>query len=385
MIARRRSIRASSRRPIMLTADIVTSDGPDLRAHLTAVPRGPRTRSLDAFAKAWFKLTHRDMGPKIQRYLGPLRSPPRSRSCGRTPCLLSTTRHRRQRHRGPQGEDSSSSGLSASRARHDGLGLGGDLPGERTSRGGRQRRPDPVGASEATGRSNQPGQLARVLEVLEGVQRDFNEAQSGDKQVSLADLIVLGGSAAVEKAARDAGHEVVVPFTPGRTDATQEWTDVESFAALEPNADGFRNYLGKGAQVPAEHLLVDRAALMTLTAPELTVLVGGMRALKANFDGSDLGVFTDRPGTLTTDFFVNVVDMATKWEPVDEDEATFVGRDRATGEAKWTGSRVDLVFGSNSQLRALAEVYASDDSQDKFVADFVAAWSKVMDLDRFDV
>jgi catalase-peroxidase len=225
-----------------------------------------------------------------------------------------------------------------------------------------------------------------VLRTLEGIQREFNGSQAGGaKQVSLADLIVLGGCAAVEQAARNAGHDVEVPFAPGRTDASQEQTDVESFAVLEPAADGFRNYLGKLQPRLAEHHLVDRASLLTLTAPEMTVLVGGMRVLNTNYDRSSLGRFTGRPEMLTNDFFVNLLDMGTEWKATSESEDTFQGRDRRTGELKWTGSRFDLVFGSNSQLRALAEVYGSDDSQQKFVRDFVAAWDKVMNLDRFDL
>lgn len=222
-----------------------------------------------------------------------------------------------------------------------------------------------------------------MLAKLESVQQDFNA--KGGRQVSLADVIVLGGCAAVEKAARDAGISIEVPFTPGRTDATQEMTDVESFAVLEPTADGFRNYLGKGQVRPAEHLLVDKANLLTLSAPEMTVLVGGMRALNANYDQSDLGVLTSRPGTLTNDFFVNLLDIDTVWTPTSDTEETFEGRDRTTGAVKWTASRADLVFGSNSQLRALAEVYASADAGEKFARDFIAAWNKVMMLDRFDV
>ena len=224
-----------------------------------------------------------------------------------------------------------------------------------------------------------------MLRTLEGIQQAFNGAQAGGKQVSLADLIVLGGCAAVEQAAKNAGHDVQVPFTPGRTDASQEQTDVESFAVLEPTADGFRNYLGKGHRLPAEYLLIDRANLLTLSAPEMTVLVGGLRVLGANFQQSPLGVFTATPESLTNDFFVNLLDLGTTWKATSEDAETFEGRDRATGELKWTGSRVDLVFGSNSELRALAEVYASDDAQEKFVRDFVAAWDKVMNLDRFDL
>jgi catalase-peroxidase len=231
---------------------------------------------------------------------------------------------------------------------------------------------------------NQPAQLANVLETFEDVQKEFNAAQTGGKKVSLADLIVLGGCAAVEQAAKKAGHDVQVPFTPGRTDASQDQTDIESFAVLEPAADGFRNYL-KAAYTSPEEMLVDRAQLLTLTAPEMTVLVGGMRALNANFGQSQHGVFTKRPGTLTNDFFVNLVDMGTVWKAVSEAEDVFEGRDRATGELKWTGTRVDLVFGSHSQLRALAEVYACADSKEAFVKDFVAAWTKVMNLDRYDL
>ena len=227
--------------------------------------------------------------------------------------------------------------------------------------------------------------LAKVLRTLEGIQKEFNGSQSGGKKVSLADLIVLGGCAAVEKAAKNAGHHVQVPFSPGRTDATQEQTDVDTFAVLEPIADGFRNYLKGRYTLSPEEFLIDKAQLLTLTAPEMTVLVGGMRALNANVGQSELGVFTRRPGTLTNDFFVNLLDMGTKWQPSATSEGVFEGRDRATGEPKWTGTRVDLVFGSNSQLRAIAEVYASDDAQEKFVRDFVAAWTKVMNLDRFDL
>ena len=233
---------------------------------------------------------------------------------------------------------------------------------------------------------NHPEQLATVLRTLEGIQQAFNAAQAGGKQVSLADLIVLAGAARpCEKAAKDAGFDVEVPFRPGRADASQEQTDVESFAALEPTADGFRNYLGKGNRLPAEYLLIDKANLLTLSAPEMTVLVGGLRVLGANYQQSPLGVFTTAPGALTNDFFVNLLDMGTTWQPTAQDANTFEGRDAATGQVKWTGSRVDLIFGSNSELRALAEVYASDDAKEKFVRDFVAAWDKVMNLDRFDL
>jgi catalase-peroxidase len=232
---------------------------------------------------------------------------------------------------------------------------------------------------------NNPTELAHVLGVLEKIQQDFNRSRTDGVRVSLADLIVLGGCAAVEKAARDAGYDITVPFEPGRTDASQEQTDVESFQWLEPKADGFRNYLSEKAYRPAEELLIDKAQLLTLTAPEMTVLVGGMRALNANYDGSSLGILTDRPGLLTNDFFVNLLDMGTVWKAVDSASQVFEGRDRATGELKWTASRFDLIFGANSQLRAIAEVYACDDAQEKFVRDFVAAWHKVMSLDRFDL
>jgi len=232
---------------------------------------------------------------------------------------------------------------------------------------------------------NQPAQLKTVLGKLEGIQKEFNNSQSGEKKVSLADLIVLGGCAAVEQAAKNAGHDVSVPFTPGRTDASQDQTEVESFAVLEPVADGFRNYLKTKYAVSAEELLVDRAQLLTLTAPEMTVLVGGMRALNSNFEKSRHGVFTSRPETLTNDFFVNLLDMRTEWKATSEDEEVFEGRDRISGELKWTGTRVDLIFGSNSQLRAIAEVYGCEDSEEKFVHDFVAVWNKVMNLDRFDL
>jgi len=234
-------------------------------------------------------------------------------------------------------------------------------------------------------RNDQPDQLSSVLETLEGIQKGFNDGQSGGKRVSLADLIVLGGCAAVELAAKTAGYEIEVPFTPGRSDASQEQTNVETFSVLEPVADGFRNYLKSKFSLSAEELLVDRAQLLTLTAPEMTVLIGGLRVLNANFQQSRHGVFTRQPGTLTNDFFVNLLDMGTVWEPISEDKDVFEGSDHTTGESKWTATRVDLVFGSNSQLRALAEVNASDDSKEKFIQDFVKAWNKVMNLDRFDL
>jgi catalase-peroxidase len=232
---------------------------------------------------------------------------------------------------------------------------------------------------------NNPAELGKVLQTLEEIQTEFNSSQSNGKRVSLADVIVLGGCAAVEEAAKNAGHDVQVPFSPGRTDASQEQTDVDSFAVLEPTADGFRNYLQKGHELSSEHLLVDKAFMLTLSAPEMTALLGGMRVLNANVGQSEFGVFTDRPETLTNDFFVNLLDIATEWKATSDTEDVFEGRDRGTGELKWTGSRVDLVFGSNSELRAIAEVYGSDDAEQKFVRDFVAAWDKVMNLDRFDL
>ena len=274
------------------------------------------------------------------------------------------------------------SGLSDRRAGLDRLGVGLDLPRLRQARRG-ERGTYPSCAAEGLG-GQSAGPTGAVLETLEGIQTAFNAAQSGGKKVSLADLIVLGGCAAVEQAAQKGGHRVEVPFTPGRTDASQEQTDVPSFAYLEPVADGFRNYLKGRYSVSAEELLVDRAQLLTLTAPEMTVLVGGMRALDANFGQSGHGVFTQRPGTLTNDFFVNLLDMGTAWKAT-SDENVFEGRDRKSGELKWTGTRVDLIFGSHSQLRALAEVYACDGSQQRFVRDFVAAWNKMMNLDRFDL
>jgi catalase-peroxidase len=334
----------------------------------------------DAFARAWFKLTHRDMGPVV-RYLGP--EVPAETLLWQDP--IPALKH-------PLVDDADiaalkqqvlASGLSVSQLVSVAWAAASSFRGsdKRGGANGARIRLEPQIGWEV----NHPDQLRTVLRTLEGIQSSFNAAAAGGKQVSLADLIVLAGGAAVEKAARDAGFDVSVPFTPGRADASQEQTDVESFAALEPKADGFRNYLGKGNRLPAEYLLIDKANLLTLSAPELTVLVGGLRVLGANFDGSRLGVFTTAPGSLTNDFFVNLLDMGTTWHSTAQDANTFEGRDSATGEVKWTGSRVDLVFGSNSELRALAEVYASDDAKQKFVTDFVAAWVKVMNLDRFDL
>ncbi len=334
----------------------------------------------DAFARAWFKLTHRDMGPR-SRYLGP--EVPAEELIWQDPVPAVD-------HELIGAQDIAdlkgkilASGLSISDLVSTAWASASTFRGsdKRGGANGARIRLAPQKDWEV----NQPAQLKNVLQTLEGIQKAFNGAQSGAKKVSLADLIVLGGCAGVEQAAKNAGHDVTVPFTPGRTDALQEKTDVEAFAVLEPAADGFRNYLKTKYTVSAEELLVDRAQLLTLTAPEMTVLVGGMRVLNANFGQSRHGVFTKRPETLTNDFFVNLLDMRTAWKATSEDEDVFEGRDRATGDLKWTGTRVDLIFGSNSQLRALAEVYGCEDSQEKFLHDFVAVWNKVMNLDRFDL
>ena len=334
----------------------------------------------DAFARAWYKLTHRDMGPTV-RYLGPL--VPKESLIWQDPIPAVD-------HALVDDQDVAAlkarllaSGLSASELVSTAWASASTFRGsdKRGGANGARIRLAPQKDWEV----NQPAQLAKVLQTMEGIQREFNTAQSGGKKVSLADLIVLGGDAAIEKAAKDAGHDVTIPFTPGRMDASAEQTDPEAFAPLEPKADGFRNYLGGDQLLSAEALLVDRAQLLTLTAPEMTVLVGGLRVLGANAGGATHGVFTDRPGTLTNDFFVNLLDMRTEWKPSSSENGVYEGKDRATGELRWTGTRVDLVFGSNSQLRALAEVYACDDSGDSFVRDFVAAWSKVMNADRFEI
>ncbi|MGE0066421.1 MAG: catalase/peroxidase HPI [Solirubrobacterales bacterium] len=334
----------------------------------------------DAFARAWFKLTHRDMGP-LPRYLGP--EVPSEELIWQDPVPAVDHELVGDAEIAALKEQILGSGLSVSEL------VAAAWASASTFRGGDKRggangarvRLEPQNGWEV----NDPEQLARVLGKLEEIQASFNGGNGGSKQVSLADLIVLGGCAAVERAAKDAGHEITVPFTPGRTDATAEQTDAESFEPLEPTADGFRNYLRDGHRLPAEFLLVDRANLLTLTAPEMTVLVGGLRVLGANAQGSPAGVLSERPGQLTNDFFVNLLDLGTAWKSTSEDESTFEARDLASGEVKWTGTRADLVFGSNSELRALAEVYASADAGAKFVADFVAAWDKVMNLDRFDL
>jgi catalase-peroxidase len=332
----------------------------------------------DAFAKAWYKLTHRDMGP-LSRYLGPL--VPAEPLLWQDPVPAVDHELIGEQDITALKAKILASGLSISQLVTTAWASAATFRGsdKRGGANGARIRLAPQKDWEV----NQPAELAKILESLAAIQKDFNAAQSGKKKVSLADLIVLGGSAAVEQAAKKAGHDVKVGFAPGRTDASQEQTDVHSFAVLEPTADGFRNYIRKGLEGSAAELLVDKANLLTLTAPEMTVLIGGLRALNANFGQTEFGVFTKRPGTLTNDFFVNLLDMNTKWQK--STEGVLEGRDRATGKVKWTGTVVDLVFGSNSQLRALAEVYASGDGQQTFVHDFVAAWSKVMNLDRFDL
>jgi catalase-peroxidase len=334
----------------------------------------------EAFAKAWFKLTHRDMGP-IARYLGP--EVPKEELIWQDPVPAVDHELIGDAEIATLKSKILDSGLSISHLVTTAWASASTFRGsdKRGGANGARIRLEP----QRNWAVNQPDQLRKVLEKLESIQRDFNGSQKDGKKVSLADLIVLGGYAAVEKAAKNAGADVKIPFVPGRTDATQEQTDVTSFAVLEPKADGFRNYLVNGQSQTAEHLLVDRAQLMTLTAPEMTVLVGGMRVLNANVGQSQHGVFTKRPESLTTDFFVNLLDMGTEWKATSEAEDVFEGRDRATGKPKWTGTRVDLIFGSNSQLRAIAEVYACDDAKEKFVRDFAAAWNKVMNLDRFDL
>ena len=365
--------------PVMLTTDLALRMDPIYEPISRRFHENP-DQFADAFARAWFKLTHRDMGP-VSRYLGP--EVPGEQLLWQDPVPAVD-------HELIDAQDAAAlksgilaSGLSVSQLVSTAWASASTFRGsdKRGGANGARIRLAPQKDWEV----NQPDQLGTVLEVLEGVRSDFNGAQSGGKQVSLADVIVLGGCAAVEQAAKNAGHDVEVPFSPGRTDAVQEQTDVESFAVLEPTADGFRNYVGNGHRRAAEELLVDRAQLLTLTAPEMTALVGGLRVLDANVGQSERGVFTKRPGTLTNDFFVNLLDMNTSWEASAASGDVFEGRDRGTGEVKWTGTAVDLVFGSNSQLRAIAEVYACDDAQPAFVRDFVAAWDKVMNLDRFDL
>ncbi|MEU3552331.1 catalase/peroxidase HPI [Streptomyces longwoodensis] len=364
--------------PTMLTTDLSLRFDPVYEQISRRFLENP-DQFADAFARAWYKLTHRDMGPK-SLYLGP--------EVPEETLLWQDPLPEREGELIDAGDVATlkakllESGLTVSQLVSTAWASASTFRAtdKRGGANGARIRLEPQRGWEV----NDPDQLVLVLRTLENIQQDFN-ASSGAKKVSLADLIVLGGSAAVEVAAKEAGVEIQVPFTPGRVDATEEHTDAESFTALEPTADGFRNYLGKGNRLPAEYLLLDRANLLSLSAPELTVLVGGLRVLGANHQQSQLGVLTTTPGVLTNDFFVNLLDLGTTWKATSEDQTTFEGRDAATGELKWAGSRADLVFGSNSELRALAEVYASDDARQKFVTDFVAAWTKVMDADRFDL
>jgi catalase-peroxidase len=365
--------------PSMLTTDLALRFDPAYEKISRRFYENPE-QLADAFARAWFKLTHRDMGP-IVRYLGPL--VPKEHLPWQDPIPAVNHPLIGEQDIAALKAKILASRLSVSELVSTAWASAASFRGsdKRGGANGAHIRLAPQKDWEA----NQPAQLAKVLQTLEGIQKEFNASQSGGKKVSLADLIVLGGGAAVEKAAKAAGHDVKVPFTPGRMDASQEQTDVESFAPLEQVADGFRNYVRGKQRLSAEELLVDRAQLLTLTAPEMTVLVGGLRVLGANAGKSTHGVFTKRPETLTNDFFVNLLDMGTQWQPAAGSDGVYEGRDRKTKEVKWTGTRVDLIFGSHSQLRALAEVYATADSKEKFVKDFVAAWTKVMDLDRFDL
>jgi catalase-peroxidase len=362
--------------PMMFTTDIALTKDPSYAAIAKRFHENP-AEFADAFAKAWYKLTHRDMGP-ISRYLGPLVPP--EPQLWQDPVPAPTGKQIGEQDVVALKSAILASGLSVSQLVTTAWASAATFRGtdKRGGANGARIRLEP----QKNWAVNQPAELAKVLPILEKVQKDFNASKSDGTTVSLADVIVLGGCAAVEKAAKDAGHDVHVPFTPGRTDATQDQTDVHSFAVLEPTADGFRNYVQSGHGNKPEELLVEKAHLLTLSAPEMTVLVGGMRVLGANYGESKHGVFTNQAGKLTNDFFVNLIDMTTTWTPSGE---AFEGRDRRTGEVKWTGTAADLIFGSNSQLRALAEVYACDDAKEKFVHDFVAAWNKVMNLDRFDV
>ncbi len=365
--------------PSMLTTDLALRFDPVYEKISRRFYENP-DQLADAFARAWFKLTHRDMGPR-SRYLGP--EVPAEELIWQDPIPTVNYELIDEQDIADLKGKILASGLSISELVSTAWASASTFRGsdKRGGANGARIRLAPQKDWEV----NQPAQLNTVLQVLERIQKEFNSSQSNGKMVSLADLIVLGGCAGVEQAAKNAGHDITVPFNPGRTDALQEQTDVESFAVLEPVADGFRNYLKTKYAVTAEELMVDRAQLLTLTAPEMTVLVGGMRILNTNFRQSQHGVFTNRPETLTNDFFVNLLDMSTTWKAHSEDEDVFEGRDRVTGNLKWTGTRVDLIFGSNAQLRALAEVYAFEDSQEKFLHDFVAAWNKVMNLDRFEL
>jgi catalase-peroxidase len=371
--------RSKRHAPSMLTTDLALRFDPAYEKIARRFHENP-DQLADAFARAWFKLTHRDMGP-IVRYLGPL--VPKETLLWQDPVPAVDHELIGEQDIAALKSRILGSGLSISQLVTTAWASASTFRGsdKRGGANGARIRLAPQKDWEV----NQPAELAMVLDTLEAIQKEFNSTQSGGKKVSLADMIVLGGCAAVEEAAKKAGHDVKVPFTPGRTDASKEQTDAHAFAVLEPTADGFRNYVRKGREGSTAELLVDRTNLLTLTAPEMTVLVGGLRALNANVGQSEHGVFTKRPGTLTNDFFVNLLDMKTKWQKSATSEGVLEGSDRATGEFKWTGTVVDLVFGSNSQLRAIAEVYACSDSQQAFVRDFVAAWNKVMNLDRFDL
>lgn len=369
-----------SHAPFMLTTDLALRMDPEYEKISRRFYENP-DEFADAFARAWYKLTHRDMGPK-SRYLGP--EVPEEDLIWQDPIPDADYETINDGDVSALKGKILDSGLSVSELVSTAWASASTFRGSdmRGGANGARVRLEPQNSWEV----NNPEQLSKVLDTLEGIQNEFNDSQNGSgRKVSLADLIVLGGNAAIEKAAKEAGHDISVPFTPGRTDATQEQTEVDSFKFLEPAADGFRNYQKSHHKTPAEEMLVDKSQLMTLTAPEMTVLVGGMRVLDTNFDGSKHGVLTDNPGTLSNDFFVNLLDLNTKWKALSDDEKEFEGSDRSSGEVKWTGTRADLVFGSNSELRAIAEVYGSDDAKEKFVNDFVAAWDKVMKLDRFDL
>jgi catalase-peroxidase len=366
-------------KPTMLTTDLTLRFDPEFGKISRRFLEDPQDFA-EAFARAWFKLTHRDMGPRA-RYLGP--EVPAEELIWQDPIPVADHKLIDDRDIASLKSKVLASGLSVSQIVSTAWASASTFRGS-DKRGGANGARIRL-APQKNWEVNQPAELAKVLKTLQGIQKEFNASASGGKKVSLADLIVLAGCAGVEQAAKKAGVEVKVPFAPGRMDAREDQTDVESFAVLEPTADGFRNYLKGKFSVPAEHLLIDKAQLLTLTAPEMTVLVGGMRMLGANAGGAKHGVFTSKPETLSNDFFVNLLDMGTEWKPTSAAADVFEGRDRKTGKVKWTGTRVDLVFGSNSQLRALAEAYAQDDAKEKFVRDFVAAWNKVMNLDRFDL
>jgi catalase-peroxidase len=370
---------SKKRLPTMLTTDLSLRMDPAYEKISRRFLENP-DQLADAFARAWFKLTHRDMGPRA-RYLGP--EVPSEELIWQDPIPAVDHPLVNEQDAASLKQKILASGLSVSQLVSTAWASASTFRGSDKRGGANGARIRLVPQKDWA--VNQPEQLAKVLKTLEGIQSEFNGAQSGGKKISLADLIVLAGNAGIEQAAKNAGHQVTVPFAPGRMDASQEQTEVESIAALEPVADGFRNYLKGKFGVPAEALLIDKAQLLTLSAPEMTVLIGGLRALKVQAGQDSHGVFTSRPETLTNDFFRNLLDMGTEWKPTSSARDVFEGRDRKTGELKWTGSRVDLVFGSHAQLRALSEVYASEDGQEKFVKDFVAAWTKVMNLDRFDL